>query len=221
MHWSCCMESFTKPFVMCISGCGELWPHLEPSVEPWAASYWWPCADHARRPGHWSVASLHHLPLHQGPHGKQGKPSTWGTRRDWTSCTVMAVFKTQACSSIAWNFIGELKKIVWSKNTIYWICWIGAKWRDGVWILLSTRNFFKLLRQIPSASTNLRWVECRDHFVYVPNQWEMTLQCNIISYWLGALTEWSLEWCLQEHGTFTSSYLCDASLTCVILVMTL
>ena len=31
----------------------------------------------------------------------------------------------------------------------------------------------------------------RYHFVYVPSQWEMTLQCNI-SHWLGAFTKWSL-----------------------------
>ena len=37
----------------------------------------------------------------------------------------------------------------------------------------------------------------RDHFVYVPSQWEMTLQCNIISHWLGAYTKWSLIHCLS------------------------
>ena len=34
--------------------------------------------------------------------------------------------------------------------------------------------------------------EFRDHFVYAPSQWEMALQCNAISHWLGAYTEWSL-----------------------------
>ena len=32
----------------------------------------------------------------------------------------------------------------------------------------------------------------RDHLVYVPSQWEMTLHCNVILYWLGAYTKWSL-----------------------------
>ena len=32
----------------------------------------------------------------------------------------------------------------------------------------------------------------RGHFVYAPTQWEVTLQCNIVSHWLGAYTEWSL-----------------------------
>ena len=25
-----------------------------------------------------------------------------------------------------------------------------------------------------------------DHFVYAPSQWKMTLQCNVVSHWLGA-----------------------------------
>ena len=32
----------------------------------------------------------------------------------------------------------------------------------------------------------------RDHFVYVPSQWETMLQCNIVCHWLGAYTNWSL-----------------------------
>ena len=34
---------------------------------------------------------------------------------------------------------------------------------------------------------------CKDHFVYVPSQWVMTLQCNIISHWLGTFTKLSLK----------------------------
>ena len=32
----------------------------------------------------------------------------------------------------------------------------------------------------------------RDHFVHAPSQWEMTLQYNVVSHWLGAFTKWSL-----------------------------
>ena len=32
----------------------------------------------------------------------------------------------------------------------------------------------------------------RDYFVNVPSQWETTLQCNVVSHWLGAFTKWSL-----------------------------
>ena len=36
----------------------------------------------------------------------------------------------------------------------------------------------------------------RDQFVYVLSQWEMTLQCNVVSHWLGAYTKWSLCICI-------------------------
>ena len=29
-------------------------------------------------------------------------------------------------------------------------------------------------------------------FVYASSQWDMTLQCNVISHWLGSFTDWSL-----------------------------
>ena len=32
----------------------------------------------------------------------------------------------------------------------------------------------------------------RDPFMYAPSQWEMMLQCNVISHWRGAYTKWSL-----------------------------
>ena len=32
----------------------------------------------------------------------------------------------------------------------------------------------------------------RDQSRYAPNQWEMTLQCNDVSHWLGAYLDWSL-----------------------------
>ena len=45
----------------------------------------------------------------------------------------------------------------------------------------------------------------RDHFVYAPNQWETTLQCNVVSHWLGAFTRWSLNIqtiCTEVKGSF-------------------
>ena len=29
----------------------------------------------------------------------------------------------------------------------------------------------------------------RNHFVYAPSQWETTLQCNVVPYYVGAYTE--------------------------------
>ena len=49
------------------TGCGELWSYLEPSSKQGGAPHRRACADHAGRPGHWSLSSLYHLPLHQRP----------------------------------------------------------------------------------------------------------------------------------------------------------
>ena len=37
--------------------------------------------------------------------------------------------------------------------------------------------------------------------MYAPSQWETTLQCNVISHWLGAFTKWSMEpfWCCNRN----------------------
>ena len=34
----------------------------------------------------------------------------------------------------------------------------------------------------------------RDHFAYAASQWETTLQCNVVSHWLGAYSKWYLNW---------------------------
>ena len=49
-------------------------------------------------------------------------------------------------------------------------------------------------------STILVQVEhSRNHSVYAPSQWETTLQCNVVSHWLNACTEWSLHRVDSEH----------------------
>ena len=44
----------------------------------------------------------------------------------------------------------------------------------------------------------------RNHFVFAPSQWEMTLQCNVISHWLGAPTKLSLLPWLSHNGMLAS-----------------
>ena len=43
----------------------------------------------------------------------------------------------------------------------------------------------------------------RDHFVYAPSQWDMTLQCNVISHWVDAFTKWSLLMSIKVY-TYTT-----------------
>ena len=47
-------------------------------------------------------------------------------------------------------------------------------------------------KSLPSSMRNSSNHLHRDHFVYAPSHSETTLQCNIISHWLGAYTKWSL-----------------------------
>ena len=47
-------------------------------------------------------------------------------------------------------------------------------------------------------------VNIRDHFVYMPNQWEPTLHCNVISHWLGACKKLFLKYGCHQIGIFGS-----------------
>ena len=47
-------------------------------------------------------------------------------------------------------------------------------------------------RQVICLVNKHRESGLQDHSVYVSSQWETALQCNTISHWLGAYTEWSL-----------------------------
>ena len=41
------------------------------------------------------------------------------------------------------------------------------------------------------------YIRPRDNFLCAPSQWETTLQCNVVSHWLGACWEWSV-WALTQ-----------------------
>ena len=41
----------------------------------------------------------------------------------------------------------------------------------------------------PNGPVNWNTLLSRDYFVYVPKQWETTLQCNVIFHWLGTYTK--------------------------------
>ena len=43
------------------------------------------------------------------------------------------------------------------------------------------------------AIQDVSYCNCRDNFVNAPSQWETALQCNIVSYWLGAFIKLSLQ----------------------------
>ena len=57
-------------------------------------------------------------------------------------------------------------------------------------------SIHRCLSSWSSGMFYLVWYDMQLHpkvnFVYVPSQWEPTLQCNVASHWLGAYTKWSL-----------------------------
>ena len=55
----------------------------------------------------------------------------------------------------------------------------------GIWCL-------PMLRSTSILPCNLYGPPESHSQLYVPNQWERTLQCNIVSHWLGAWVKWSL-----------------------------
>ena len=143
-------------------------------------------------------------------------------------------------SCFYWSFLCHDDFIKWKHFTCYWpIVW-GIHWslvnspHKGQW---RGALMFSLICTWINAGVNNREagdlrrhsahyddigmaedeIFCRDLSVDVPSQWETTLHCNVISYWLGAYTKWSLTpaelgqwrgcWCLGHlHCQFISSY---------------
>ena len=62
-------------------------------------------------------------------------------------------------------------------------------WETGNSVWLSFRIVWWVSKPITTYLTTHIF---RDYFVYAPNQWETTLQCNIVYHWLGAYTKRSL-----------------------------
>ena len=65
-----------------------------------------------------------------------------------------------------------------------------------------TTSIALTLPNLHAKISELTMCVIRNHFVYAPSQWETTLQCNVISHWLGAYTKW---------------FLCDASVNRYII----
>ena len=53
----------------------------------------------------------------------------------------------------------------------------------------SADAYFVMGLQIRICIANSLSPHVRDYFVYTPNQWKTTLQCNVVCHWLGAYTK--------------------------------
>ena len=68
---------------------------------------------------------------------------------------------------------------------------------DVIVLMWHHPNGFQMKHELKSFSCFTLWYVYREHFVYVPSQWEATLQCNVVSHWLGTCTKWSL--CVEHY----------------------
>ena len=59
------------------------------------------------------------------------------------------------------------------------------------WKIIDDKRFAYLINY-NIINVQYKDITIRDHFVYVPSQWETMLQCDVIFHWLGAYTKWSL-----------------------------
>ena len=61
--------------------------------------------------------------------------------------------------------------------------------RNDLW-LLKDHTYSRLFGYVKIIARSLPF--SRDHSVYVPSQWETTLQCNVVSHWPVTYTKWSM-----------------------------
>ena len=111
---------------------------------------------------------------------------------------------------------GVGKPLIWNKEmlrSIYLfttVCQIVENW-ESLWCQLCHNWWCTAGWGIGSAlrciggprtpeQTPYRWWrepgDTRDHLVFASSQWETTLQCDVVSHWLGAYTKWSLDICI-------------------------
>ena len=58
----------------------------------------------------------------------------------------------------------------------------------------------------------------RNHFVYALSQWETTLQCNVVTHWLGAFTYSSCPWAIDVYCEHYGEKLPYCERTCLYYI---
>ena len=112
-----------------------------------------------------------------------------------------SLWKTRTCSSYSNYMVADR----WSDHTITPWFWPGLPW-----IILTPHSKVNPTSDSPlyiqdpilvitvaidvsaPGHQHVQWWLHRDYFVYAPSHWETTLQCNVVSHWLGAFIKWSL-----------------------------
>ena len=91
--------------------------------------------------------------------------------------------------------------------------WVTATTK--LWIIKLMQNKVKRTQKdvhiLWDIQSNLSILCCRDQFAYASSQWETMLQCNVISYWLGACTELSMMLTYAMEIVFRLLALCEGN----------
>ena len=63
------------------------------------------------------------------------------------------------------------------------------------------------------------YLDHRGNFVYAPRQWESRLQCNVVSHWLSAFTEWSFGHSDHGNGLWCDKYISGCHRLCLYFLL--
>ena len=106
---------------------------------------------------------------------------------------------------------GTLNVYFFRKNFLINICWLIAQNSISITNMSHILGNQTVNSYTPFTSRiyhmHIRLMFCasysyRDQSVNAPCQWEMTLQCNAVSHWLGVYTEWSMH--LEQYDKVCS-----------------
>ena len=94
--------------------------------------------------------------------------------------------------NITWSQYHHLVTTIWINFIKYHLIMWSKQYKCNCVIIqtILSPTFFKSTYYSEFLSVD-KWTTLltyREHFVYTRSQWETTLQCNVVSHWLGACT---------------------------------
>ena len=121
--------------------------------------------------------------------------NVWCQAITWINDDLLSIGPLQTNSTEIW-----IKIQYFSLKKMYLIM-LSLKWTDGKDPLIDINYKSRHNRTEPGHD----WSQCRPDFRLAPSQWEMSLQSNAISHWLGANLESDLQ-CWHTSRPFCHLY---------------
>ena len=105
---------------------------------------------------------------------------SWSLWRHHNCCQSISIISLIIWNSSIYSDVNRLCRLL-GHNYMYWKLSNQQPWMSAMMTKQVMVFYFLCVSK-----------DNRGHFVYVSSQWEMVLQCNIVSHWLGAYKKWSL-----------------------------